>query len=124
MFRHMHPACAIRNGQLIVGSTGEIIRQTIDELERQSQSPATAQVAVSVSGEQFLSLERLAEHLRSRERILRWRLMRSAELPEEQARQELATFATVLSQLGDFSYRETATETSLEIDVRLGRPAR
>lgn len=124
MFRHMHPAFAIHNGQLIVGSNAEITRQTIDELERLSQNPAAPPARTTLSGEQFLSLEHLADHLRSRERILTWRLMRSAQLPEEQAKQELSTIAAVLTQLGDLTYRESATETTTQIDIRLGKPSR
>lgn len=122
MFRFFHYSCAIRNGQLLVGTNAEILRQMIDELGRLSTTPATDLPAYSAGSEQFLSLAKVADHIRSVNRILQWRLTKSGGWNEDQAKQELSAWEGVLRQLGDVTWQETASDKSLQLDLRLGKP--
>src|SRR5207244_4371112 len=58
---NFNPAYAISRGELIIGSTAEIVRDVIDDLERQSQAALTAEPGVErTTDRQHISLTELS----------------------------------------------------------------
>ncbi|HLJ11204.1 MAG TPA: hypothetical protein VKU82_08445 [Planctomycetaceae bacterium] len=116
------PAYTLTRGQLIVGSTSEIVRHLIDELERQP-APPSAGMPERATEHQELSLAGLGELLK----VYQSRLTRAAVLHQglspAEADQEIDSLYQVLKRLGDLTSRNLISADHFEIDVRLGPAA-
>lgn len=116
-----NPAWSVTRGHLIIGSTAEIVRDLIDELDRQKTAALSGPTApVRVTDEQRLSLAEVSDLLKA----FAPRLVRSAVLSRglsvEEAEKELAIGDRVLRRLGQLSTRYSLGNRQFEMSLRVG----
>lgn len=107
----LNPSMTLTRGHFIIGSTEEIVRQVIDELDRQAALTQTSPAETLLSDHQTLSLPelgRLAQEFK--DRTLRSAILERG-LTVEEGERELETITDLLSRLGSFN-AETHLEAS------------
>lgn len=115
-----NPAYTLTRGHFIVGSTEEIVRTVIDELDRLAAAPPVAAGASHVTDMQQLSFAQLGDEIKS----LRDRFVRNAVLNQglsvSEADCEVEIFRRVLARLGRLTTRTTLTADEFEFRLRIG----
>jgi hypothetical protein len=123
---NFNPAYTIARGQLILGSTAEIVRDVIDDLERQSHAGSTVEPPVERSVErttdrQELSLTEFSELLQGYQN----RFVQSMEHGQGQspaaAAKEIEIVHNVLRRLGSLTTSSVVAPDHFDIRVRLGK---
>jgi hypothetical protein len=116
---NFNPSYTLTRGQLLVGSTAEIVRDLIDELDRQGPPPAEAR-AERQTDRQELSLAGLSEFFKGyQERLVRGAVLGQGLSPAE-AENEIAIFHDLLKRLGSVTTSHTISGDHFEIRLRLG----
>ena len=125
---NFNPAYAFARGHLVFGSTAEIVRDVIDELERQAQT-GSANSSASEPGEpvsgratdrQQLSLTELSEFLKGyQDRFERDAVQGQGMSPAVAAR-EFELIHLVLKRLGHLTTTSTIAPDHFDLNIRLG----
>jgi hypothetical protein len=115
------PSYSLTRGELIVGSTSEIVRNLIDELERQAAAPeSTAPRDERPTDQQRLSLHELSEFLKGfQPRLVRDAVLNRGLTPDE-AEKEIDVLHQVLRRLGSLSVNSVIGSDHFDFGVRLG----
>lgn len=118
---HLNPAYALSRGHLILGSTAEIVRDLIDELDRQQRSPADANAGTEhVTDRQQLDLGDVSEFLRDfQERFVR-DLVREHALTPDVATKELDVLHNVLKRIRNVSTSHVMAADHFDITLSVG----
>jgi hypothetical protein len=121
------PAFTLTRGHLILGSTSEIVRAVIDELERHTEIPDTIRTGPGQTHEFQCSLPALADALN----LFRGKFVRQIasdrKLTSDEAERELEVLRRFLSRLGQLSSRSNLGPQQFDFVLRVGadpdRPA-
>lgn len=118
---NFNPSYTLTRGQLIVGSTAEIVRNVIDELDRQGLSGASSEPRPSrPTDQQQLSLGEFSEFLKGFEpRFIRDAVLGQGLTPSE-AGKEIGVLYQVLKRLGSLTSGSVIGGDHFEISVKLG----
>lgn len=123
---NFNPAYCISRGHLIAGSTAEIVREIIEELDHEAArlEPGITQ-STRLAHQEELSMSELAELLGSYERSIVARLVADRGLSDGEAGTELQIFRRLLTRLGKLSSQILVGPQQFDLTVRLGgsRPA-
>jgi len=113
------PSYALTRGNLIVGSTAGIVRNVIDELERQGTEPATPR-AERPTDRQQLSLTELSELFRGyQSRLVRGAVLNQGLAPSD-AEKEVGVFHQLLKRLGGLNIGSFVADDHFDLSLRLG----
>jgi len=114
------PSYTLTRGQLLVGSTAEIVRDLIDELDRQGPPAAAEARPERQTDRQELSLAGLSEFLKGyQEQFVRGAVLGHGLSPAD-AEKEIAIFHDLLKRLGSVTTSHTISGDHFEIRLRLG----
>ena len=118
---NFNPAYTIARGQLIVGSTAEIVRDLVDELDRQSP-PGASPVAESerVTDRQTLALAELGEFLKGFKDRIERDSMQQRGLSPAAAANEYEILQQLLKRVGSLTTSTVVTPEHFELRVRVG----
>lgn len=117
---NFNPAYTLTRGQLIVGSTAEIVRDLIDELERQEAVPAATARPERTTDRQEVSLAELSEFFTGyQDRFVRGAVLEQGLSPAD-AEKEIGILHEVLRRLGRLESRNTVADDHFDIELRLG----
>jgi hypothetical protein len=118
------PSYSLTRGELIVGSTAEIVRNLIDELDRQAAAPRAAAPAEERSTDrQELSFTELSELLKGYvPRLIRGAVSDRGLSPAD-AEKEIDVLRRVLIRVGQLTSVTMIADDHFEISVRVGPPA-
>ena len=116
-----NPAYTIARGQLIIGSTAEIVRDLIDDLERQSQAGTSPERGPErPTDRQQISLAELSEFLKGYQN----RFERDVELRQglspANAAKEIEVMHNLLKRLGSLTTSSLVAPDHFDIHIRLG----
>lgn len=114
---NFRPGCAVVKGHFIVGSTPELVRQLVDELQRADSSRRTAS-NVHV----LLDVEQLTAALADNEQALVTQNMLQKGNTRGEAENEVARLLRVLRQFGVGELRVLPANGKLEISAQVGLP--
>jgi hypothetical protein len=121
VFLNFNPAWALARGQLIIGSTAEIVRDLIDELDR--SETATGPQSDRPTDRQQVSLAEVSEFLMGfQERFVRGAMLEQGLTLKDAAR-DLEIFHKVLKRLGTLTTTNMIGADHFEIGLRLGPAA-
>jgi hypothetical protein len=115
------PSYSLTRGQLVVGSTAQIVRNLIDELEREAEAPeAAAPRPEHPTDRQQLSLAELGEFLKGyQSRLVRSAVLNQGLAPVE-AEKEFAVFQQLLKRLGNLKASYVIAPDHFGLNLRLG----
>jgi hypothetical protein len=121
---HSNPAFTLTRGQLIIGSTAEIVRDLIDELDRQQdvaiESPPLTE---HVTDRQQLLLGEVIGYLAAfHERIVR-DLARTHGQSSDVAEKEVHLFSSALERIGRIATSHVIASDHFEMTLTVGLPA-
>jgi hypothetical protein len=121
---HLNPAFTLSRGHLILGSTAEIVRDVIDELDRQKNSaPESGSQAERVTDRQQLFLRDVLEYLKEfHEQIVR-DTVRKQETEPAVAEKDLHLFYNVLAQIAGIATSHTVYDDHFDITLTVGQTA-
>jgi hypothetical protein len=113
------PSYALSRGNLIVGSNSEIVRNLIDELEKQPSETVAAR-AERATDRQQLSLAELSELLRDFDSRLVQGAVVNRGLARADAEKEIGVLHQVLKRLGNLTVESVVADDHFDCSVRLG----
>jgi hypothetical protein len=115
------PSYSLTRGELVVGSTAEIVRNVIDELDRQAAAPeATAPRPERPTDRQQLSLGELSGFLKGYQpRLIREAVLNRGLAPAE-AEKEIEVLHQVLGRLGSLTVSSVIAGDHFDFGLRLG----
>ncbi|MGE5194555.1 MAG: hypothetical protein ACM3U2_18850 [Deltaproteobacteria bacterium] len=115
------PSYSLTRGELIIGSTSEIVRNLIDELDHQASAPeSTAPRSERPTDQQRLSLGELSDFLKGyRQRLVRDAVLNQGLAPAE-AEKEVDVLHQVLRRLGSVTAGSVIGADHFDFGVRLG----
>jgi hypothetical protein len=118
------PSYSLTRGELIVGSTAEIVRNLIDELDRQAAVPeAAAPVAERPTDRQQLSFTELSELLKDyMPRLIRGAVLDKGLSPPD-AEKEIEVLRQMLIRVGQLTAATMIADDHFEISIRVGPAA-
>jgi hypothetical protein len=118
------PSYSLTRGELIVGSTAEIVRNLIDELDRQAAVPeAAAPVAERPTDRQQLSFTELSELLKGyMPRLVRGAVNDRGLTPAD-AEKEIDVLRQMLIRVGQLTAATMIADDHFEISIRVGPAA-
>jgi hypothetical protein len=118
------PSYTLTRGNLVVGSTTEIVRNLIDELDRQAAAPESAASRPErATDRQQLSLGELSEFLNGyRARFVRAAVLNQGLSPEE-AEKDVDALYKVLRRIGSLTVNNMIAGDHFDFRVRLGPSA-
>lgn len=103
---HLNPAFTLSRGHLILGTTAEIVRDLIDELDRQTNSAAeSGSDSDRVTDRQQLLLREASEYLHAFREQLVSDAVRKQGIAIEVAEQEVRIFHKILERIGRIETR-------------------
>lgn len=118
---NFNPAYAIARGQLILGSTAEIVRDVIDDLERQSQLESSPEPGSErTTDRQYFSLAELSEFLKGYQARLERGAVQHHGLSSADAAREIDVIHKLLNRLGTLTTSSLAATDHFDIRIRLG----
>ena len=122
---NFNPAYTIARGQLILGSTAEIVRDVIDDLERQSQAGSTADPGVErgverTTDRQEISLAEFGELLKGYQNRFVQGAVHGQGLSPAAAANEIDIIHHLLKRLGSLTTSSVIAPEHFDIRVRLG----
>jgi hypothetical protein len=115
------PSYTLARGHLVVGSTSEIVRNLIEELDRQAAAPeSTAPRPERATDRQQLSLGELSEFLNGyRTRFVRGAVLNQGLTPEE-AEKDVDVLQRVLKRVGSLTVNNMIAGDHFDFRLRLG----
>jgi hypothetical protein len=118
---NFNPAYTIARGQLIVGSTAEIVRDLIDELERQSTAGSAADSnGVHTTDRQQLSLAELGELLKGFQNRFERDAVNQQGLSQAAAAKEFEILRKLLIRVGKLTTTYLTAPDHFDVIVRVG----
>jgi hypothetical protein len=117
------PSYSLTRGELIVGSTAEIVRSLIDEIDRQAAAPEAARPADErPTDRQQLSFAELSEFLKGYvPRLIRGAALNQGLSPAE-AEKEIDVLRQVFVRVGQLTTATMIAGDHFEISIRVGPP--
>jgi hypothetical protein len=118
---NFEPSYSLTRGELIVGSTSEIVRNLIDELDHQASAPeTTAPRPERPTDQQRLSFTELSEFLKGfQQRLVRDAVLNRGLAPVE-AEREVDVLQQVLRRLGSLAVSSVIAADHFDFGVLLG----
>ncbi|HEY2253035.1 MAG TPA: hypothetical protein VGH74_18310 [Planctomycetaceae bacterium] len=118
---NFNPAYTIVRGQLILGSTAEIVRDLIDELERPSPpGPVAEPDGVRTTDRQYISLAELGEFLKGYKDRFERDSMQQRGLSPAAAAMEFEILQQLLKRLGNLTTTHLTAPDHFDVIVRIG----
>src|SRR5262249_9226831 len=115
------PSYTLARGHLVVGSTSEIVRNLLDELDRQAAAPeSSAPRPERATDRQQLSLGEVSEFLNGfRTRFVRGAGLNQGLTPEE-AEKEVDVLQRLLKRVGSLTVNNIIADDHFDFRLRLG----
>ena len=118
--RHLNPAYTLTRGQLIVGSTAEVVRDVIDELDRTGTAISSSTNALRTTDRQQISAKTMQTFLADfREQIIR-DVVQKQNISNEQAAAELKVIEDLINRFQTVETRSTIDDDLFDIVITLG----
>ncbi len=115
------PSYSLTRRELIVGSTSEIVRHLIDELDRQAAAPETdAPGPDRVTDQQTLFFAEISEFLSGYRARMVGDAVRNRRLAPAEAEKEVELLHQVLNRVGNLTTSNTIADDHFDINLRLG----
>ncbi|MBI3861981.1 MAG: hypothetical protein HY290_08795, partial [Planctomycetia bacterium] len=121
---HLNPAYTLARRQLIIGSTAEIVRDVIDDLDRQAAFPVgTAISAERFTDQQELFLGDISDFLREfHERFVRGAILKQG-LTHDDASKEIGVLHSLLSRVGSVRTGHVIANDHFDLFLQAGPKA-